>query len=262
MLSPFYFTTQRKRIIMNLLSRKNLLIYNYNHSLLEHLEVDKKLVTYCETNTLITRFWMSDGVVLGKLDKTLSGFDEGIKFLKDNKLDYGIRKSGGLAVYLDSGVLNISFIFNNNRCTLLEGYEIVVELLKNFLKCYHIVFDVGEISDSYCPGKYDLSVSKRKFCGMAQFRSSETSVVMITLFVSGDQRKRSRIINEFYINSNYEKSKMFPQINADSMITLNELTEFNLNPDKIKKDFIEYLVYHYKNVSYAHKLDQQDLIFQ
>ncbi len=77
-----------------------------------------------------------------------------------------VRNSGGLAVVLDSGVLNISLIFPEMKNTIAieQGYEAMYALIAAMLAPYGARVEAGEIVGSYCPGSYDLSISGKKVC--------------------------------------------------------------------------------------------------
>src|SRR5699024_6918745 len=71
------------------------------------------------------RTWVHDKtVVLGIPDGRLPFIEDGVKFLRTCGYDAIIRNSGGLAVALDNGVLNISLIVPDvKHVSIHDGYE-------------------------------------------------------------------------------------------------------------------------------------------
>ena len=88
---------------------------------------------------------------------------DGLDFLRANNQNVIIRNSGGLAVALDSGVLNLSLILSNdNKVSIHTGYDIMTSFIKDLLKDYTTNIEAYEIVGSYCPGDYDLSINVDK----------------------------------------------------------------------------------------------------
>lgn len=75
---------------------------------------------------------------------------------------------GGFVVVLDEGVLNIFFIFEDEKkgIDIDKGYEVMVELMKWMLKLYNVKIEVYEIEGFYCFGSYDFSINGKKFVGI------------------------------------------------------------------------------------------------
>lgn len=210
----------------------------------QQLSTDKALGSALPPKTLLVRFWTAEGVILGKLDTVLPQFEQGLKALQKADQKVLIRKAGGLAVACDEGILNLSILFSKDTPLiggLNESYAFGVELIRHLLQDLHLQIQEGEISNSYCPGKYDLSVSGKKFAGMAQYRTKDTVMLMVTLCVRGDQEKRCRLIKQFYDAANPSKDPKYPQIDPQSMETLSALTHKALNVEALKANMIEIL---------------------
>ena len=193
----------------------------------EQLSFDKDLSRHLPLDGFIVRFWTNEGVILGKMDSLLPQFEKGLKYFEDHKMTTLIRKAGGLAVVCDKGILNLSILFSKDHPVvggLDESYDFGVALLRHCLQDYHLPIDEGEIIHSYCPGKYDLSVRGKKFAGMAQYRSKDVVMVMITICVSGNQSNRCELIKDFYTVANPLKDPKYPEIHNDSMRTLSDIT--------------------------------------
>src|SRR5690625_5442399 len=106
--------------------------------------------------------------------------ENGLNILKNHQQNVVIRNSGGLAVALDSGVLNLSLIIpNSNQVSINTGYDIMTSLVKNLLTDYTNKVQAYEIVGSYCPGDYDLSINGVKFAGISQRRVKNCNSIQI-----------------------------------------------------------------------------------
>src|SRR5699024_9117720 len=90
------------------------------------------------TSDPIIRLWVHDKtVVLGIPDTRLPFIDDGVDFIMRNGFQPIVRNSGGLAVALDKGVLNISFIFPSNRDrTIHSSYDMMFNFVTLLLEDY------------------------------------------------------------------------------------------------------------------------------
>ncbi|MFC7371598.1 biotin/lipoate A/B protein ligase family protein [Fictibacillus iocasae] len=174
------------------------------------------------------RTWVHhDTIVLGIQDARLPHLRDGIAFLESEGYRVIVRNSGGLAVVLDEGVLNISLIFaeKDHKIDIDLGYDTMVELVRMMLEPYGLVFEAREIEGSYCPGSYDLSIGGRKFAGISQRRMRGGVAVQIYLCASGSGSERAAVIGEFYKRALNDESTKFsyPVIRPEVMASLSEL---------------------------------------
>jgi len=223
---------------------KHITIIDQFVNLKDQLKTDQELAHNLKADTLLIRFWTTEGIIFGKIDTLLPGYQKGINKLQLPEDKILVRKSGGLAVVCDSGILNLSILFSKEThdiCDLNETYTFGVELIRYLLKDLNLDIDEGEISHSYCPGKYDLSVNGKKFSGMAQYRTKNTIMLMVTLCINGDQQKRCQMIKDFYDISNINHDPKYPQIRINSMETLSTLSSKNLSVESIKDNMIKIL---------------------
>ncbi|MBC1580546.1 lipoyl-[GcvH]:protein N-lipoyltransferase [Listeria seeligeri] len=180
------------------------------------------------------RGWVHEKTVsLGIQDSKLPDIDKGIAFLQAQGYRVVVRNSGGLAVVLDSGVLNLSMVLPDaERGIAIErGYETMFTLIKDmFVDCNEVI-KAKEIVHSYCPGSYDLSIQGQKFAGISQRRMAKGVAVQIYLAVEGDQTARSELIREFYTISGKDKQSkyIFPDVDPKVMGTLSELMKEDIN---------------------------------
>lgn len=182
-------------------------------------------------SSAVVRTWVHrDTVVLGVQDSRLPYLQQGIEWLADEGMDAFVRTSGGLAVILDEGIWNASLLFADGDGTLSidEGYERMVTLIREMFPETSI--HDGEISDSYCPGRYDLSINGQKFAGISQRRIRKGIAVQIYLCVEGSGSERAELVQQFYDRAGSAKAKrgVYPAVRPTSMASLQELVSASL----------------------------------
>jgi octanoyl-[GcvH]:protein N-octanoyltransferase len=168
----------------------------------------------------------SKAFVLGLRDRQLPHVDQAIEWLESEGYTVAVRNSGGAAVPIDHGVVNISLIAPKPYRSLnfRDDFETMIQLIRLSLAPWTSHIEVGEINGGYCPGDYDLSLNGRKFCGIAQRRQANGFVVQAFVNVEGSGSKRATLVRTFYdIASNGEQSPSFPTIEAAKTSSLQEL---------------------------------------
>lgn len=179
------------------------------------------------------RTWVHDqSVVLGIQDHRLPHIQEGMDLLKTRGFAPIVRNSGGLAVVLDPGVLNISMVLSEKegKIDINTGYDIMVELIKLLFPQVADQIEAYEIEGSYCPGSYDLSINGKKFAGISQRRLRQGIAVQIYLCIEGSGAERAQLVRDFYnISLQGEKTKFkYPDIQPEVMSSLCELLDASL----------------------------------
>lgn len=180
-----------------------------------------------ESSPPVVRLWVhSDTIVLGIPDARLPYIYEGVRFLADEGYHVVVRNSGGLAVALDSGVLNISLVLPGvKRISIYDCYEAMVSLVQYMLRDLTDEIEAYEIVGSYCPGDYDLSIRGKKFAGISQRRIKDGAAIQIYLDVSGNSQERATVIRQFYAISKKDAKTNFdfPTVDPNVMASLSEL---------------------------------------
>ncbi|WP_057760081.1 lipoate--protein ligase family protein [Cytobacillus praedii] len=174
------------------------------------------------------RTWVHEKtIVLGIQDTRLPFLEEGIDFLKKKGYQVIVRNSGGLAVVLDEGVLNISLIFPEGEkgIDINSGYDAMWMLIKEMFSDFPVDIEAKEIVGSYCPGSYDLSIGGKKFAGISQRRLRGGAAVQIYLCIDGSGSSRAELIEQFYqtAKKNTETKFHYPDIKPSVMASLSEL---------------------------------------
>lgn len=184
------------------------------------------------------RTWIHDQtVVMGIQDHRLPFVEDAQDFLRTRGYNPIVRNSGGLAVVLDEGVLNISIVLSekNHSIDISTGYEVMLAFVQLLFPEAEGKIEAYEIVGSYCPGSYDLSIEGKKFAGISQRRLRQGIAVQVYLCVEGSGSERARLIQEFYsIGIQGEETKFtYPQIKPDVMASFNELLETNFSVQDI-----------------------------
>ncbi|MEC1176915.1 lipoate--protein ligase family protein [Metasolibacillus meyeri] len=180
-------------------------------------------------STPVIRTWIhKESVVLGIQDHRLPFIEQGMRLLNEQGYTPIVRNSGGLAVVLDTGVLNISLVISEKEqpLSINSAFELMVQFIKILLPEIAEHIEAYEIVGSYCPGSYDLSIAGKKFAGISQRRMQGGVAVQIYLCVEGSGSERAELIKQFYEISlkNEETKFQYPRIEPSVMASLQELT--------------------------------------
>ena len=186
----------------------------------------------------VARAWVHEQtVVLGIQDSRLPFLESGITYLHSQGYNVIVRNSGGLAVVLDEGVLNITLVFSEKerRIAINQGYDAMVEFVRYMFKDYPVKIEAKEIVGSYCPGSYDLSIDGKKFAGISQRRIRHGVAVQIYLDINGDAEQRAALVRDFYkIALNGTETKfVYPTVNPKVMASLSDLLGFELTVNDV-----------------------------
>ncbi|MBC1358992.1 lipoyl-[GcvH]:protein N-lipoyltransferase [Listeria booriae] len=212
-----------------------------------------------------TRAWVHYNTIsMGIQDSKLPDIQKGIAYFKEQGYRAVVRNSGGLAVVLDPGVLNLSLVFPDvdKGIAIDRGYETMFALIKHMFPQYSHKMEAREIVGSYCPGSYDLSIAGKKFAGISQRRMAKGVAVQIYLAVSGDQRQRAELIREFYRISGKDKQDKytFPDVVPEVMTTLSELFGEELSVNDVMVKLLNAL-YHFADHLESSRLMGEELVW-
>lgn len=186
----------------------------------------------------VVRTWIHQHtVILGIHDSRLPHLDEGIRFLTDTKgYNAIVRNSGGLGVVLDQGILNISLMFKGKTETSIdEAFSVMYLLISKMFENENETIETFEITHSYCPGKFDLSIRNKKFAGISQRRVRGGIAVQIYLCVEGSGSERAQLMKDFYTHALQGKTTKFtyPDIYPSHMASLQELLQSDLTVQEV-----------------------------
>lgn len=210
------------------------------------------------------RTWVHDAsVVLGIQDHRLPFVHAGMDLLKERGYAPIVRNSGGLAVVLDPGVLNISIVLSEQegQIDINAGYDIMVELIRQLFPQVAEKIEAYEIIGSYCPGSYDLSIDGKKFAGISQRRLRQGIAVQIYLSIEGSGSDRAKLIRDFYdISLQNEQTKFqYPKVRPEVMASLSELTGEELTVSQTVQN-LQHLLYQHSEELLLGGLQQDDMV--
>ncbi|QQN53837.1 lipoate--protein ligase family protein [Staphylococcus pasteuri] len=197
----------------------------------------------------VVRTWIHQHtVILGIHDSRLPFLKDGIAYLTD-EMGYNaiVRNSGGLGVVLDQGILNISLMFKGqSETTIDEAFTVMYLLVAKMFEDEDIDIDTLEITHSYCPGKFDLSINGKKFAGISQRRVRGGIAVQVYLCVEGSGSERALMMKHFYDRAlKGETTKfIYPDIEPQCMASLETL----LNKKITVQDTMFLLLYAIKDL--------------
>lgn len=167
--------------------------------------------------------------ILGTQDSRLPFAQEAMHELELGDWRVAVRNSGGAAVPLDGGVVNVSLIIPNTgmkHSGYMNDFEAMFLLIRDALGAAgrHVAVEKGEVPGAYCPGDYDLSIGGYKFCGIAQRRQVRATVIQAFVVAEGSGRARAELVRAFYdIASGGDASLGHPIVTGNSTASLEEL---------------------------------------
>lgn len=179
----------------------------------------------------IAYFWRySKGLVLGLRDRKLPDAKKAIQTFEQDGYRTCVRHSGGAAVPLDEGVVNVSLILQKpkGRVDFHDDFRTMASIIQQSVAMLandpNMSVDIGEIKDSYCPGDFDMSIQGRKFCGLAQRRQTRAISVQAFIIASGEGTRRAKLARSYYDLAAVKNPHLdYPNVSLNSMGSLEEL---------------------------------------
>lgn len=170
------------------------------------------------------------GVALGLRDSRLPHAAAAMAGLERRGIRTAVRHSGGAAVPLDAGIVNVSLILplGQGKLDFHDDFRLLAALITEAVAVSHpeaaAAIKAGEVAGSYCPGDFDLSIGGRKFCGIAQRRQSQAYFVHAFVVVSGSGLARGEQIRRFYDEAAAGGHGLdYPKVRAETIAGLGEL---------------------------------------
>lgn len=165
--------------------------------------------------------------IMGLRDSRLPGAAAAQHKLEAEGWATAVRNSGGAAVPLDLGVVNLSLILPKSDAMEFhfhQDFERMYGLIQHALHetGYHV--DKGEIAGAYCPGDFDLSIDGFKFCGIAQRRQAHSFIVQAFIIAEGSGQQRAELVRSFYDLAAADAVESdHPMVDSSSTASLEEL---------------------------------------
>lgn len=127
-----------------------------------------------------------------------------------------------MVVVSDPDILNLTILFpgdKNKKYSIKDSHFFKVTLIRKTFSNYYQTINHFEISDSYCPDTFDLSINDHEFARLAQPRIKNTIAILIYISVNKNQVERGDLIKQFYKISQAELklNYQFPQVRTESI---------------------------------------------
>ncbi|MDQ0114282.1 lipoate--protein ligase family protein [Paenibacillus harenae] len=165
--------------------------------------------------------------ILGMRDSRLPQADVARRWLEAAGWRTAVRHSGGAAVPLDPGVVNVSLIMPKPSVSHMryhDDFELMYRFVQEALRMTDRQVDRGEIQGAYCPGDYDLSIGGLKFCGIAQRRQTHAFIVQAFVVAEGSGAERAKLVRSFYERAaGVADASEYPLVEPGSTASLEEL---------------------------------------
>ncbi|MFB4161568.1 biotin/lipoate A/B protein ligase family protein [Geomicrobium sp. JSM 1781026] len=173
----------------------------------------------------ILHTWVHDPtIVLGTQDSRLHTIQRAKARFEDKGYTVIVRNSGGLAVYLDPGVLNVSLIIKDEKGQTIDAtYDKMWKFVEAMYDDAPGKIEAKEIVGSYCPGNYDLSIHDKKFAGISQRRLRSGIAVQVYIAVTGSGSLRAEQIKHFYDEAEQYTDQKVMTIRPETMASLSDL---------------------------------------
>ena len=217
---------------------------------------------------ILHMYTLPNSAIIGAPDTRVPFFDEALFAFYRNNIIPAVRNIGGLGIISDKGILNLSIIMNKlkENFSINEGYELMTDFIKAVFPEGANKIDAIEITNSYCPGDYDLSINGKKFAGIAQRKIKDSVVVSIYISIFGDQQKRANIMREFYDIGikDQQINYKYPKIDPNCMETLEKLLHkeftledvyervekvlYSLDCDQVEGEYTEEMIEEYNSI--------------
>ncbi|MBN6186486.1 lipoate--protein ligase family protein [Aneurinibacillus sp. BA2021] len=207
----------------------------------------------------VMRAWVHHhNVVLGNVDYKLTHIQDGLAYLQEHGYVPIVRNSGGAAVVLDEGVLNLSLILpiEGSFADIHAGYRAMVAFIERMLAPYGVHVETGEVAGSYCPGDFDVAVDGRKFGGLAQRRRRGAVAVQAFLLAEGSGSERAALVRGFYDRA-ARTGDSFPDVHPATVASLSELLGMSLSVQDLFHRAVDVIEAEAEQVSFSQLLPEE-----
>jgi octanoyl-[GcvH]:protein N-octanoyltransferase len=187
--------------------------------------------------------------VIGLRDSRLPQALEAELWLNEQGYTTAVRNSGGAAVPLDLGVLNVSLLLPKAASDIdtRKDFERLTALIQEAIQKQTNQIKRGEVAGSFCPGEFDLSIGGRKFCGIAQRRQQHAFSVQAFVIVEGAGDDKAEEVKAFYERAAVgAKLCEYPIVEMGSMASLSECVGMPISNEQFVSSLHEVLNAHGK----------------
>jgi octanoyl-[GcvH]:protein N-octanoyltransferase len=132
-----------------------------------------------------------------------------------------VRSSGGTAVALTPGILNVALIrpWIRRRLALEAGFQMICALLVDAFADLDVAAGTGSVPAAYCDGRFNVLVGSRKIAGTSQRQANRgergASLIHATILIDADLPAITRAVNFFY-----ERAGIAREHRAEAIVNL------------------------------------------
>lgn len=180
--------------------------------------------------------WMTGWVhrsalVLGGRERRLPRVIEAMDWHEREGIRTMVRPSGGAAVPLDDGVLNVALwvapVATRNACAVQHDFQQLAQRIVDAIGQMGVQASIGEVTGAVCPGGYDVHIDGYKVAGISQHRSMRGTLVHAFINVCGDAISRARWVAQLYQQAADVATRTegrIPTIDPNVMTTIAQAT--------------------------------------
>ncbi|CAI6085763.1 hypothetical protein PAECIP112173_04753 [Paenibacillus sp. JJ-100] len=168
-----------------------------------------------------------DAFVAGLRDRRLPRAVEAMERIRSKGIAVCVRPSGGAAVPLNPGVVNVSLILPNpeHAMNIHDDFREMASIIAESLTPWSAQAKTGEVQGAFCPGDYDVSVGGLKFCGIAQRRQAKAYIITAFIIVEGQGDKLAADVRRFYEEASDGLTEGYPEVKPGTMASLQEVAD-------------------------------------
>lgn len=161
------------------------------------------------------RVWVNPrSLAVSRQDARLPAFSDAAAELAACGWPVIVRETGGTAVALDPGIVNLSLVIPRSLLAETSGpaidlvYELLCRPIRQTLSLLDIQTGFGSVPRAFCDGRFNLVVDGKKIAGTAQAWRADRSgqvtngdgyvLAQAALLVDCDTQKITDVVNRFY----------------------------------------------------------------
>jgi len=161
------------------------------------------------------RVWVSPrSLAVSRQDARLPAFYDAAAELAANGWPVIVRETGGFAVALDPGIVNLSLVIPRSLLAGIPGpsidlvYHLLCRPIRQTLSSLNIKTGFGSVPRAFCDGRFNLVVDGKKIAGTAQaWRAGRIGQIangdgyvlaQAALLVDSDIHRITDVVNRFY----------------------------------------------------------------
>ena len=167
--------------------------------------------------------WRSaPALIVSQRERHLSGFDAAAREAAREGWPVYVRKSGGAAVALAPGVVNVALLasFAGAAPSLEAGFMLLCRPIIAALAQFSVTATTGGARGAVCNGRFNLLVGERKIAGTAQRRTRQGAhhvlLAHATVLVEADRDLLTGVVANFY-----RRAGSAMKLSADALISLD-----------------------------------------